>query len=281
MGVVANNDIVLKDKEFQRISTLVYKYCGITLNEGKKELVRARLAKRLRHLHLPSFDSYIDFATKDTNGAEFISLIDSISTNLTSFYREKQHFDYLTNICLPALEKRKSESGTKRIRVWSAGCSSGEEPYTIALTLLDYFKDKSGWDIKILATDISTKVLESAKKGVYTADRVAPVPSDLKNRYLVKQKLGPDTYYQVKPQVKNMIFFARLNLMEQWPVKGPLDVIFCRNVMIYFDKPTQEKLVGRYWQLIEDGGLLFTGHSESLTGIEHKFKFVQPTVYKK
>ncbi len=281
MSIVADNEIVLKDKEFRRIGTLVYKYCGITLNEGKKELVRARLAKRLRHLGLSSFDSYIDFATKDTNGAEFISLIDSISTNLTSFYREKQHFDYLTSVCLPALEKRKTQLGKKRIRIWSAGCSSGEEPYTIALTLLDYFKDKSGWDIKILATDISTKVLESAQKGMYTADRVAPVPTDLKNRYLTKQKLGPDMYYQVKPQVKNMIFFARLNLMEQWPVKGPLDVIFCRNVMIYFDKPTQEKLVGRYWQLIEDGGLLFTGHSESLTGIEHKFKFVQPTVYEK
>jgi len=279
MSGLLTHEIVLGDKEFGRISGLVYQYCGITLSEGKKELVRARLAKRLRHLQLSSFDEYIDFATKDTNGAEFISFIDSISTNLTSFFREDQHFNYLVDTFLPALEKRKNQAGSKRIRIWSAGCSSGEEPYTIALTLLNYFKDKPGWDIKILATDISTKVLEVAQNGLYTAERVAPVPPELKNKYLVREKRGRDTYYQVNSELRSKIAFARLNLMENWPVKGPLDVIFCRNVMIYFDKPTQEKLVGRYWQLIDDGGLLFTGHSESLTGINHKFKFVRPTVY--
>lgn len=275
-------EITLQEKEFERISQLVYKYCGINLHDGKRELVRARLAKRLRYLKIPCFSDYIDYAVNDTSGNEFTLLIDSISTNLTSFYREKQHFDYLESTFYPKITKKKMASGKTRIRAWSAGCSSGEEPYTIGLTLLDYFSKQAGnWDMKILATDISTKVLDKAKAGLYEKARVMPVPQSQKSRYLIRKKDKTSDQYQAGDELRRMIFFGRLNLMEEWPIQGPLDFIFCRNVMIYFDKPTQERLVNRYWNLLDSGGLLFTGHSESLTGINHKFKYVQPTIYAK
>lgn len=274
-------EIGLDDSEFKLISDLVYKYCGINLHEGKKELVRSRLAKRLRLLNIPSFRDYIEYALKDESQKEFTSLIDCLSTNLTSFFREKQHFDYLVSNFYPAIERKKTAKQQKRIRVWSAGCSSGEEPYTIALTLLEYFKNDPSWDIKILASDISTKVLGKAREGIYDEQRVAPVSTELKSRYLNKIRQGRSHLYEVGPELRKMVLFGRINLMEQWPINGPVDFIFCRNVMIYFDKPTQQSLVNRYWEILDSGGLLFTGHSESLTGINHKFKYVQPTIYAK
>jgi chemotaxis protein methyltransferase CheR len=274
-------EVKLSEKDFKTVSDLVYKYCGINLHQGKRELVRARLAKRLRQLKMRTFSEYIKYATNDPTGKEFTTLIDTISTNLTSFFREKQHFDYLNNVYFPEMLAKKKARNSKKIRVWSAGCSSGEEPYSIAITLLDLLATQQNWDIKILATDISTQILDKAKKGVYEPARVEPVSAHQKQKYLIKIKEGHDTYYQAGPNLKKIIYFARLNLMEQWPVQGPLEFIFCRNVMIYFDKPTQQKLVNRYWELLDSGGLLFTGHSESLTGIKHKFAYVQPTIYKK
>ena len=281
MDALATKDITLSDKEFRNISDMVYKHCGINLHSGKKELVRARLAKRLRLGKFKTFPEYMENVLNDKTGKEFSILIDSLSTNLTSFFREKQHFDFLQDRFLPALMERKKINRNFKIRVWSAGCSSGEEPYSIAISLLDFTQGKGRWDVKILATDISTSILDSAKAGIYDAERVDPVSVRQKQKYLIPQNDKKHKAFKVNKQLRDTVIFSYLNLMKDWPVKGPLDFIFCRNVMIYFDKPTQERLINRYWDLLDSGGILFTGHSESLTGIEHKFKYIQPTIYMK
>jgi chemotaxis protein methyltransferase CheR len=272
-------ELTLTEEQFCRISDLVYDYCGINLHDGKKELVRSRLAKRLRTLKMRSFDDYLAYALKDPSGREFTHLIDALSTNLTSFFREPQHFAYLREHFYPALLARKREAKAGRLRAWSAGCSSGEEPYSIAISLLEAIEGQGRWDVKILATDLSTQVLSRAKEGVYEAARVAPLTGMQKQRYLIRREQG--ALFEVTPVVRSMVVFARLNLMQSWPVHGPVDFIFCRNVMIYFDKPTQQRLVQRFWDLLDSKGLLFTGHSESLTGVQHRFEYVQPTIYAK
>lgn len=275
------NTLVLSDKDFRTISDLVYKYCGINLHDGKKELVRARLAKRLRKLHISSFPEYIEFALEDPNGKEFTNLIDALSTNLTSFFREIQHFEYLNSVFYPAMVKRKREQKNFKIRAWSAGCSSGEEPYTIAITLLDMLVGQGSWDAKVLATDISNEMLNTAKTGIYDQKRIGPLSAQQKQKYMLLRSVDGEKCFEVGKSLRDITSFGHLNLMGEWPVKGPIDFIFCRNVMIYFDKQTQQKLVGRFWELLDHGGILFTGHSESLTGIEHKFKYIQPTIYGK
>ena len=274
-------EVTLSDSDFRMISDIVYKHCGINLHEGKKELVRARLAKRLRLGNFRTFPEYMKHVLADKTGNEFSMLIDSLSTNLTSFFREGRHFEFLRERFLPPLIDRKRKAMDKKVRVWSAGCSSGEEPYSIAITLLEAVEGGERWDLKVLATDISTSVLEHAKEGLYDEERVAPVSLMQRNKYLISRSVGGQKMFEVNGQVKSCVVFRYLNLMGQWPIKPPIDFIFCRNVMIYFDKPTQQRLIGRYWEMLESGGVLFTGHSESLTGIEHKFKYVEPTIYMK
>ncbi len=274
-------DLVLSDEEFATISKLVYEHCRINLHEGKRELVRARLAKRLRKLGIKTFREYIDFALNDESGQEFTNLIDSLSTNLTSFFRENQHFEYLKDVFYPMIMKRKVAQDDCRIRAWSAGCSSGEEPYTIAITLQEAIAGQGSWDVKVLATDISTRMLEKAKCGIYEKKRVDPVSPQQKTKYLSQTKIDGEVHYEVGDALRKTVVFGHLNLMEPWPIKPPIDFIFCRNVMIYFDKQTQEKLVDRFWEMLGHDGILFTGHSESLTGIKHRFKYVQPTIYRK
>jgi chemotaxis protein methyltransferase CheR len=272
---------ILSDRDFHRISDVVYRYCGINLHDGKRELVRARIAKRLRCTGFHTSSEYLDHVLSEADGEEFTHLIDCLSTNLTSFYRESVHFDFLRERLLPEMLERKRRAGVNRIRAWSAGCSSGEEPYTLAIELLSNTPDAQSWDIRILATDISMRVLKTAETGVYEAARVEAVPPLLRQKYLIPTHEDGHIMYQVAPAAQRLIRFARLNLMETWPFSGPFDFIFCRNVMIYFDKPTQQKLVNRFWDCLEKGGVLFTGHSESLTGVTHKFRYVQPTVYAK
>lgn len=275
---LATKELDLTEKDFRRISSIVYDHCGINLHEGKRELVRSRLAKRIRLLKLNSFAEYIDLVLNESNEVEFSNMIDSICTNLTSFFRERQHFDFLYERHLNTLIQSKQN---KKVRIWSAGCSSGEEPYSIAVSLADKFEGMPDWDCKVLATDVSNMILERAKNGIYDLQRIAPVEIKLRNRYMTMLKENGVKYYQMNSFIKKMIQFAYLNLMEEFPFKGPIDVIFCRNVMIYFDKPTQERLVQKFWNVLGRGGILFTGHSESLTGINHKFKYVQPTIYQK
>lgn len=275
------DEVVLSDSEFRLISDLVYRHCGINLHDGKKELVRARLAKRLRLCNIASFSEYIDYVLKDSSGREFGHLVDCVSTNLTSFFREMQHFDYLRMTFLPQLLDRKRRKESNRIRAWSAGCSSGEEPYSIAIVLLEMTEGQGRWDIKVLATDISTAILEKAQRGIYDEERIAPLSPAQRTSFLNSRRENGRHFFEVNARLRDVVLFRYLNLMADWPVRGPVDFIFCRNVMIYFDKPTQQKLITRFYHLLDSGGVLFTGHSESLTGIDHAFKYIKPTIYMK
>ena len=276
-------NFALTERDFRKISKLVYQHCGINLNNDKKELVRSRLTKRLRKGNFKTFSDYMKYVLKDKTGNEFSILVDSISTNVTSFFREREHFEFLQKRFLPSLLERKRKSRDFRIRAWSAACSSGEEPYSIAITLLDTVQGQGRWDIKVLGTDISTSMLETAKKGVYDKQRIEPVLPLQRQKYLLPSHISKQRVYEVSKSLRDVVIFKYLNLMEDWPINPPrgVDFIFCRNVMIYFDKTTQAQLVNRFWNLLAPGGILFTGHSESLTGIEHKFKYIQPTIYAK
>lgn len=268
--------VELAEAQLDKIISLVKSMSGINLNDGKKELVKARLGKRLRSLKMNSFDDYIDFV-RDGSSGELTAMLDAISTNLTNFFRESDHFDFLASNIFPKIIK----NGSRRLRVWSAGCSTGEEPYSIAITMAENIPDFQNWDTRILATDLSTKVLETASKGSYPAKRLANMSPQWRKDYFALDKSSGQEIYTAVGLIRKRITFGHLNLMKKWPMKGPFDVIFCRNVMIYFDKPTRAKLVERYWDLLAPSGVLFIGHSESLTGIQHKFRYIQPTVYAK
>ena len=280
MPVMVLDNATLSDNQFNQISDLVRSVCGINLHDGKKELVKARLAKQLRHKGINSFDEYIERVRNDRSGIELTKMLDVLSTNLTYFFREPQHFDYLRKSLLPAVLRRNREQS--KLRIWSAGCSTGEEPYSIGILLREEFASLSRWDVRILATDLSTAVLETAKAGIYPRERLGELPAAMVGRQFVPdtQGLRPATY-RISPAIRSLVSFGRLNLMEKWPMHGPFDVIFCRNVMIYFDKPTQARLVGRFWDILSPGGCLFVGHSESLSGITHRFRYVEPAVYAK
>ena len=263
----------LAPKQFDKVSRLVYQIAGIDLHEGKEELVKARLIKRLRHLKIPSFNLYLEFLDNDKSGEELRAMVDILTTNKTNFFREPDHLDYLRNEILPKL-------GKDSIRIWSAGCSSGEEPYSIAMTLCEAIPDIGIRDVKILATDISDRMMERARKGLYEEEHLKGMLPQMKFKYFEHAESGGHKY-RVARQLQSMISFAKLNLMEEWPMRGIFDVIFCRNVMIYFDKPTQEKLVKRFWSYLREGGFLMVGHSESLTFMAHDYRYMKPAVYQK
>lgn len=264
----------LTSTQFARITRLLHDHAGIRMREGKEGLVRARLTKRLRKLGLPDFDAYLSFVEQESSKQEFAEMIDALTTNKTSFLREASHFDFLRDSVFPTL--------TGPVRIWSAGCSSGEEPYTLAMLANEGFSDIGKRDVRILATDISHRVLATAKAALYPADHMADVPTAWLSKYWVKKAdAGGRPAYEANQALRRLVHFAKLNLMESWPMKGPFDAILCRNVMIYFDKSTQQQLVERYWALLRPGGHLFVGHSESLTGLNHKFRYVMPAVYVK
>ena len=269
----------LTRSQFHSISDMVRGLCGINLHIGKVALVRARLNKRLRQLGLRSFDQYMDLIRDDVDGSETVAMLNALSTNLTHFFREPKHFEALRKDVIPDMLDRHEQD--RRLRLWSAGCSSGEEPYSIAMTLKDAAGDLAGWDVGILATDLSTRMLQVAREGVYPSQRMRDVPPGMlmENFCVYPDRSRP--CYRVRDSLRKMVHFARLNLMAPWPMKGKFDAIFCRNVMIYFDKPTQETLVRRFWDQLAPGGTLFIGHSESLTGVRHGFRYLRPTVYQK
>jgi chemotaxis protein methyltransferase CheR len=269
----------LRDTEFEKISRLVYSHCGIHLHDGKKELVKARLSERIREGNFKSFADYYDYVKTGEGTDEFIAMIDSLSTNLTSFFREDGHFRALSRI-VPALIREAGGRGRPRLRLWSAGCSTGEEPYTMAITCLEAAQG-AGADIRILATDISTRVLKKAAQGIYPADRVKSIPPDLLRKYFQVGQGSWAGHYRVKKDVRDLVSFERFNLMEPIASGDPFDAIFCRNVMIYFDKKTQEGLVNRFHGRLAKGGYLFIGHSESLTGLGHAFAYLEPSLYRK
>ena len=266
--------IELEKAHFEKISQLVYRMTGINLHSGKQQLVKARLTKRLRMLGLKSFDAYMEYLEHDNLNGELVALIETMTTNKTSFFREQQHFDYLCRQIVPGIRNRK-------MRIWSAGCSSGEEPYSIAILLNETIHDIILWDIRILATDLSSRMLAYARKGIYDIKSLQEMPPLLLSKYLKCIETSPGRRFQIIEPLRRLVHFARLNLMGDWPMRVTFDVIFCRNVMIYFDKPTREQLVNRFWKLLKPGGHLFVGHSESLAGSQHKFSFVQPAIYMK
>ena len=268
----------LKEIDFERISRLVYEQCGINLHEGKKELVKARLGKRLREGNFKSFGDYYRYVISNEGTDELISMIDSLSTNLTYFFREESHFRKLSEVA-PAMLK---ESGgpSPKLRIWSAGCSTGEEPYSLAMTVNECAGALNP-DIKIIATDISTRVLDIAGKGIFTKEKLKNVPPAILKRYFQVGSGQSEGYYRIKKVIREMVQFSRFNLMETPPSSFLFDVIFCRNVLIYFDKGTQAALVKRFYNCLHKGGYFFAGHSESLTGLDHEFKYIEPSIYRK
>jgi chemotaxis protein methyltransferase CheR len=271
----------LTDKDFRNFSALIYEKCGINLHQGKRELLKARLAKVLRKSNFRSIKDYYDYLMKDTNGEAFIPLLDVISTNLTAFFREPKHYEFLASTVVEELYRPGAVKSSGDIRIWCAGCSSGEEAYSIAMTMLNVLPENRHKNIRILATDISTRMLEVAERGIYEASRVEKVPFPIRRHYFQKGVNRWQGHYRIKNHIRERIHFQRLNFIEPFYFSQAFDIIFCRNVMIYFDKKTQENLVNRFHEVLSRPGYLFIGHSESLTSINHAFKYVKPSVYKK
>ncbi len=268
--------------EYELFRKLVYNKSGINLGDQKMQLVRARLGKRLREKGMGSFKQYYDHVVDDPSGEELCGLLDSISTNTTHLFREPRHFDFLKKMIAQWASDTLRCGGEKILRVWSAACSSGEEPYSIAMLAQEALREHPGFELKILATDISIQMLSKAKLGLFEAHRVGTVPPALKNRYLVKKADAGGQMLQIAPELRKVVTFARFNLMsESFPFRHGFHVIFCRNVMIYFDRPTQEALVNKFATHLQVGGYLLIGHSESLNGVEHPLAYVEPTIYRK
>ncbi len=275
-------NLSISENEYIEIRDLVYAKSGIWLGENKKGLVKARLAKRIRTFNFKSFKEYQQFILKEENSDELIEVINAISTNVTSFFREPEHFQLLEQVILPEIVERKSKAGQKKIRIWSAACSSGEEVYTILMILREYFRDDHSWDIRVLGTDISTKVLGIAKKGCYDQEKIKDLPVHLRKKYFNKFYDDGREIYSVSEEIKKMATFARFNLMdEKFAFQSKLDIIFCRNAMIYFDLESRKCLVKKIFDSIDKIGYFFIGHSESLIGLPSDFKIVSPAVYKK
>jgi len=264
------------DQDFARVKKMVYDFAGIDLNESKKNLVYNRLSKRIRFLDQSSFKHYLDYVIEQGE-SEFVHLINAITTNLTFFFRENHHFEYLTDKVIPQLIK--DNQTTKKIRIWSAGCSTGEEPYSIAIILKESVP--AGWDARVIATDLDTTVVQTGMAGVYKDDRLKGVTEARKKKWFLKGSGSMAGWIKVKPELHEIIDFGQINLMNDWPIKDQLDVIFCRNVVIYFDKPTQSKLFDRYANQLTEHGHLFIGHSESLYKVCDRFQLLGKTIYQK
>lgn len=270
----------LTPREYELFRQLVQEQTGINLGDQKQQLVRARLGKRLRAGRFASYRAYYDFVRDDPTGAELSGLIDAISTNTTHLFRERQHFEFLARTLRGQLGDRKWCAANRGLRIWSAGCSAGDEPYSIAMTVDDVAGGRHEW--KILATDISTKMIAQAQAGRYETQRLGTVPAQFRQRYFVRCENLDRTLVRVSPALRSRITFAHLNLMsERFPFRHGFHYIFCRNVMIYFARPTQQQLVTKLAAHLRPGGYLLIGHSESLNGVQHPLRYVQPTVYQK
>lgn len=268
----------ITDKEFKLFQEIIYRQTGIHMSEKKRNLIVARLSKRLRALNLSNFTQYYQYLIENSSGDELINLINRVTTNKTDFFREIHHFEFLLQEVFPAIIQESQISRDRKLRIWSAGCSTGEEPYSLAMTVSEAFKAERGWDIKILATDLDTEVLMKASAGIYPSQIVSPVPMNYISKYFERTAKG----YEVSRAVKSMVSFRKLNLMDQvFPMKKTFDIIFCRNVMIYFDDETKASLVRKFHHHLKDTGFMFIGHSESLMHMKDIFKFLKHTVYQK
>ncbi|WP_261923589.1 CheR family methyltransferase [Shewanella sp. NFH-SH190041] len=259
----------MTEADFRFIRELAYRQTGIVLPDRKQHMVYSRLCRRVRALQLNNFRQYCQYLLEYPD--EIGQFTNALTTNLTSFFRESHHFDYLEQELTPTWQQRRH----KRLRIWSSACSTGEEAYSIAMTLAQPFQGAE-WDLKILATDLDTNVLQRAQQGIYPLEVMESIPSRHREKYLQRS----DTHLKIKPKLQQLVHFKHLNLLGDWPMQGPFDVIFCRNVLIYFDNPTKQKIISRFRQMLSDDGLLFIGHSETLHQISQDFELIGQTIYR-
>lgn len=274
--IMSEREFIFTKYDFDLLRQLVSEHTGISLSDHKQEMLYSRLARRLRALNLDNFASYYHLLQSDS-GEELTHFINAVTTNLTAFFREPHHFEILAKIVLPYLLSKRQK--TRRLRIWSAGCASGEEVYSIAMVVKEIVPP--GWDVKILATDLDSNVLAKGIRGIYEEDKIAEISLERRRRWFKK---GEGIYAErvhVAPELQEMVIFKQLNLIHAWPMKGPIDIIFCRNVVIYFNKETQRILFERFANLLEQDGYLFIGHSENLFQLTQRFRLLQQTVYVK
>jgi chemotaxis protein methyltransferase CheR len=269
----------LSTRDLSRVTALIYDHAGIKIDADKKIMLESRLKRRMTELKLDTYAQYCKYLFSDDRheAEELIPLIDAVSTNKTDFFREKDHFDFLVSKALPDLCRK----GGRNIIIWSAGCSTGEEPYTMSIVLTEYARTHPGFTFRIMATDISTAVLARAQQAVYTAEVVSPVPPDLKKKYFMRNRNQETKLLRVVPELRSTVEFRRLNLMDDFALPDKADIIFCRNVIIYFDRPTQEKLFTKFARQLSDDGYIFIGHSESLNRMDVPLRSIAPAVYRK
>ncbi len=273
----------MTDKNFQRLGRYIQTRYGIKLPMAKKIMLESRLQKRLKVLNMDSFDEYCNYIFSGKGSStELLKMVDAVTTNKTDFFREPAHFDRMVDDLLPGLVASKGIGIRRPLRLWSAGCSTGEEPYSLAM-LLEHFKESArDFRYEILATDICTEVLQKAKAAIYDEERVKPVPELLRRRFLLRSKNRSDGLVRVNSQIRSRVEFSRLNLMDRtFEFKHRFDIIFCRNVIIYFDRATQHELIGKFYDCLQPEGYLFLGHSETLLGLDLPLESVAPTVYRK
>lgn len=268
----------LSEKDFLCFSRLVYEQAGINLHQGKKELVRSRLGKRIKELGFQSFSQYYEYLVGDDSGNEILHMLDCLATNLTRFFREETHFHFLAETVYSEFQEAHGKGSENTLfRVWSAACSTGEEAYSIAMHAASHL----GWDFQVLATDISTKALEKAQKGIYPLSRTCEVPSWMLKKFFLKGHGPRDGYVRLRPEIRSRVIFQRHNLMDPPPFQEEMDVVFCRNVLIYFDRPTQKKVAESLSRVLKPGGYLLVGHAESLNGAVPQLHYMRPAVYRK
>lgn len=280
MAIVENKTREFKftEKDFNSLREVSSKYTGIIVTDEKYDMYYSRLVKRLRKLSLNDFSSYVTYL-KANKATEFTPFIDSITTNLTSFFRERHHFDQMRIELIPEICSRNDVA--KGIKIWSAGCSTGEEPYTIAMTFTEGLENIPGIEARILATDIDTTVLSTASRGIYDIERLKGLPKNIIKRFFFKGKGGNSGKVKVSPELLKIIKFKQVNLMQEWPINEKFHFIFCRNVVIYFDRPTKIKLFDRFAEQMVEGGIMILGHSESLQGLTDRFETIGKTIYRK
>jgi len=278
MSTVYEREFEFNRKDFEHIRDLVGERTGIVLSDHKITMVYGRLSRRLRQLNITSFSEYLKLL-EDETGQELVEFTNALTTNLTSFFREPHHFEYLKKTLIPTITKHRPNH---RLRIWSAGCSTGEEPYTIGVTLQEAMESSiRNWDVKILATDLDTNVVQKGKSGIYEQERVNGIEDSRLRKWFRKGRDDHAGKVSVSEKIREMITFKQLNLLHEWPMKGPFDIIFCRNVVIYFGKETQRELFNRYADMLANDGYLFIGHSENLHKITDRFQLIGKTIYRK
>ncbi len=271
-------NVQLTDKEFDMLSSYIYNEYGIKMPPVKKVMLQSRLQKRLRQLSIPTFKDYCDYVFSPQGSEEVIHMMDVVSTNKTDFFREPVHFDFLREVILPEAVA----NNQRLVKIWSAGSSSGEEAYTIAITVSEFAETKANIDFQIIGTDISTVVLRTAIDAIYKEDKVEPIPLSLKRKYFLKSKDPEKKVVRVVPQLRSKVKFGRLNLMDTtFPMNETFDIIFCRNTLIYFDRETQESVINKLCRHLRPNGYFFLGHSESITNMDVPLKHIKPTIFQR